>query len=61
MGTRDPNGHEFGYKTKSVMSHGFLIDRFYFRGHGFGIAKPSGSIRVAISSTDDECLQPERA
>jgi hypothetical protein len=56
MGTRDPNGHGFGHKMKPVMGHGFLVGRFYVRRHGFGWAKPSGFVPIAISTPDHSVM-----
>ena len=49
MGTRKPDGYGFGQNFKPVMGTGFLMGVNIFHGYGFGTAKPSGFVPVAIS------------
>jgi hypothetical protein len=48
MGTRKPDGYGFGQNLKPVMGMGFLMGIDIFYGYGFGTAKPSGFVPVAI-------------
>jgi hypothetical protein len=50
MGTRKPDGYGFGQNLKPVMGMGFLMGIDIFHGYGFGTAKPSGFVPVAIST-----------
>ena len=50
MGTRKPDGYGFGQNLKPVMGMGFLMGIDIFHGYGFGTAKPSGFVPVAISN-----------
>jgi hypothetical protein len=50
VGTRKPDGYGFGQNFKPVMGTGFLMGVNIFHGYGFGIAKPSGFVPVAISN-----------
>ena len=52
MGTRQPDGYGFGQNLKPVMGTGFLMGIDIFHGYGFGTAKPSGFVPVAISTPD---------
>ena len=52
MGTRQPDGHEFGQDIEPVTGHGFLTDGFCTHGLGFGMAKPCGFVPVAIPRWD---------
>jgi hypothetical protein len=49
MGTRKPDGYGFGQNLKPVMGMSFLMGIDIFHGYGFGTAKPSGFVAVAIS------------
>jgi hypothetical protein len=51
MGTRKPDGYGFGQNLKPVMGMGFLMGIDIFHGYGFGTAKPSGFVPVAISNS----------
>jgi hypothetical protein len=50
MGTRKPDGYGFGQNLKPVMGMSFLMGIDIFHGYGFGTAKPSGFVPVAIST-----------
>ena len=52
MGTRKPDGYGFGQNLKPVTGTGFLMGIDIFHGYGFGTAKPSGFVPVAISTPD---------
>jgi hypothetical protein len=56
MGTRKPDGYGFGQNLKPVMGMGFLMGIDIFHGYGFGTAKPSGFVPVAIS-TDNHVVR----
>jgi hypothetical protein len=59
VGTRKPDGYEFGQNFKPVMGTGFLMGVNIFHGYGFGIAKPGGFVPVAISNLrGDDILGP---
>jgi hypothetical protein len=61
MGTRKPDGYGFGQNLKPVMGMGFLMGIDIFHGYGFGTAKPSGFVPVAISSATAAQRREERA
>jgi len=58
LNTRDPMGMGLGTKSNPWRVMGFLVGIFYINGHGFGMAKPSGFVPVAIfTSSVQEQMQ----
>jgi hypothetical protein len=58
MGTRKPDGYGFGQNLKPVMGMGFLMGIDIVHGYGFGTAKPSGFVPVAISRMGGHATSP---